>query len=458
VGRRRHFTAASKLPLSGQARCSAKRGLYQLQFADTSRHLDLTVIDRAQPTIALDRVIVGERHRHDMGDIAGLAESIREVGLLHPIVITPGGVLVAGERRLHAWQLLGWKEIPYRVVDLAAVVRGEFAENAVRKPFTPSEMVAIAAAIEPLERAKARARQLQGTRSEPSENFSQGPTGRALDKVARLAGVSRPTLKKAQQVCEAADAEPDRFGKLVEAMDKTGRVNGPHRRLLNMRQPEAIRAEPPPLPNNGPYRAVVCDVPWPSEPNDADPSERGYWPFPTMSIEQLCKLDVSSIMHADSVLWFWTTNFHMRHAYTILDAWGFHSRPTILTWAKDRPGRGQRLLGQTEHAIMAVRGNPVITLTNQTTLLRAPVRKPLGSKPPEFYDLVESLCPAPRYADLFSRYRHSERWDCHGDDAPTSGAAPVASNGMAAPQGEPTTMPDIPDFLRRQAANAGATP
>jgi N6-adenosine-specific RNA methylase IME4 len=39
-------------------------------------------------------------------------------------------------------------------------------------------------------------------------------------------------------------------------------------------------------------------------------------------------------------------------------------------------------------------------------------------KPAEFYDLVESLCPAPRYADIFSRYRHNDKWDCHGDEAP----------------------------------------
>jgi N6-adenosine-specific RNA methylase IME4 len=39
-------------------------------------------------------------------------------------------------------------------------------------------------------------------------------------------------------------------------------------------------------------------------------------------------------------------------------------------------------------------------------------------KPVEFYDLVESLCPAPRYADLFSRYRHNNKWDPHGDEAP----------------------------------------
>ena len=39
---------------------------------------------------------------------------------------------------------------------------------------------------------------------------------------------------------------------------------------------------------------------------------------------------------------------------------------TILTWAKDRFGNGDWLRGQTEHAIMAVRGKPIVTLTNQS--------------------------------------------------------------------------------------------
>jgi hypothetical protein len=38
-------------------------------------------------------------------------------------------------------------------------------------------------------------------------------------------------------------------------------------------------------------------------------------------------------------------------------------------------------------------------------------------------ELVESLCPAPRYADLFSRYRHNDKWDCYGDEAPPYDAA-----------------------------------
>jgi N6-adenosine-specific RNA methylase IME4 len=118
----------------------------------------------------------------------------------------------------------------------------------------------------------------------------------------------------------------------------------------------------------------------------------------------------------DCILWFWTTNHHMRLAYQVLDAWGFQEK-TILTWVKDRMGRGDWLRGQTEHCIVAVRGKPIVELTNQTTVLHGPLRAN-SQKPVQFYDLVESLCPAPRYADLFSRYRHNEKWDRHGDQAP----------------------------------------
>jgi N6-adenosine-specific RNA methylase IME4 len=197
-------------------------------------------------------------------------------------------------------------------------------------------------------------------------------------------------------------------------------VNGPFKRLRVMKQAALIRAEPPPLPGNGrPYRVAVADVPWPHEPDDEDPSRRGLRPYLTMSIEQICTLDITSIMHADSILWFWVSNFHLRYAYQVLllDAWDFHQTPTMITWGKNKSNWGHWVFGQTEHAIMAVRGKPIVTLTNQTTLLHAPARAH-SQKPAEFYDLVESLCPAPRYADLFSRYRHNEKWDCHGDEAP----------------------------------------
>ena len=60
-------------------------------------------------------------------------------------------------------------------------------------------------------------------------------------------------------------------------------------------------------------------------------------------------------------------------------------------------------------------GKPVVEIKNHTTVLSGNVR---DKKPIEFYNLVEAHCPAPRYAYLFSRYRHNVKWDCHGDEAP----------------------------------------
>jgi N6-adenosine-specific RNA methylase IME4 len=375
------------------------------------------------PTIAMtsaarrsiSSITVGRRHRRDMGDLDGLARNISEIGLLHPIVVKADGALIAGERRLHACKALGWKTIPINVVNIDAIVRGELAENQYRKNFTPSEMVAIAATVEKRERDLAKQRMTLGKISIGSDR------GAVRDKIAAPLGVSGKTLEKARAVVEAAKAEPEKYRHLVADMDKAGRVNSSYKRLIVLQQEESIRAEPPPLPGRGPYRCIVADPPWPYEIGRPDPSGRATYPYPQISIEKICALDVASISAPDSILWLWTTNFHLRSAFDVLAAWGFEHR-SMLTWAKDKLGNGYWLRGQTEHAIFAIKGKPVVTLTNQSTLLNAPTRGH-SVKPREFYDLVESLCPAPRYCDLFSRYRHNDKWDCHGDEAPTMEAA-----------------------------------
>ena len=77
--------------------------------------------------------------------------------------------------------------------------------------------------------------------------------GTARDLVARHTGKGHTSLAKAEAVIAAHEAEPHnmKLAKLVAVMDKCGRVDGPYRRLVNMRQAEAIRAEPPPLREQG---------------------------------------------------------------------------------------------------------------------------------------------------------------------------------------------------------------
>jgi len=46
-------------------------------------------------TMKVSDIKVGERCRKDLGDIAGLARSIADVGLLHPVVVSPDTVSIS---------------------------------------------------------------------------------------------------------------------------------------------------------------------------------------------------------------------------------------------------------------------------------------------------------------------------------------------------------------------------
>ena len=63
--------------------------------------------------------VVSER---ELKDVRTLVESIREVGLIQPITVTPRGTLVAGRHRLQACKVLGWTTIP-------AIISDEFTED-----------------------------------------------------------------------------------------------------------------------------------------------------------------------------------------------------------------------------------------------------------------------------------------------------------------------------------------
>ena len=63
-------------------------------------------------TVRIDAVKLGDRHRRDLGDVNALVRSIQDIGLLHPIVITPDMELIAGARRLEAYRRIGRTDTP----------------------------------------------------------------------------------------------------------------------------------------------------------------------------------------------------------------------------------------------------------------------------------------------------------------------------------------------------------
>src|SRR6266852_6648709 len=164
----------------------------------------LNVTNRDEtPTRPIAAIKIGNRHRHDLGNVGSLAASIADVCLLHPIVITPDRTLIAGARRIAACQQLGWTDIPVTIVNLNQIVRGEFAENAHHKNFLPSEIDAIRREIEPLEKAAAKERQRKHGGTAPGKHsgkVSTSDAGKTRDKVGAFAGVSGRQVKKIADV------------------------------------------------------------------------------------------------------------------------------------------------------------------------------------------------------------------------------------------------------------------
>jgi N6-adenosine-specific RNA methylase IME4 len=392
-----------------------------------------------QPTRRIEQIIVRERYRKDFGNLAELATSIDDRGaLLHPIVITSDNVLLDGERRLRAWKVSRFRNdpIPVHVVSVDSRLAAEWDANAARKDWTPAEKVEIWRKLEAELAIKARERKLAGVPADPKHK------GQAGDQAARVVGLDRKTLEHAAAIKDAAAADPIKFGPLLETMEKSGKVDGPFKRLKVLQLSAALVSEPPPLPMRGPYRTLVADVPWPGELDDDNPAERGraYFPYATMSLRAIAEMGpaIRAICHPEGAwLWFWITNFHLGNGahLPILEAWGFDRPSTILTWTKPHFGNGQRLRGQSEHCLLCQRGRaPYGVLTNQSTVLPGAASGEHSGKPAAFFELVETLTPAPRFAYLFAGRAIPDRWDGHGDrvgkvSLPAELAAPAIIEG-----------------------------
>lgn len=80
-------------------------------------------------TMSISDITVPGWCLRNVGDIAGLADSIRTVGLLHRVAVTQDGVLIDGFRRLLAVHLLERSEVPVSVFEVESVAQAMQLRN-----------------------------------------------------------------------------------------------------------------------------------------------------------------------------------------------------------------------------------------------------------------------------------------------------------------------------------------
>jgi N6-adenosine-specific RNA methylase IME4 len=298
-------------------------------------------------------------------------------------------------------------------------LRTEIEENLLRLDFSEEELAHIQrdliAALSPpsrVERRKRKSHSQESISGEMHPLINESEYHSATDAVAKLFREDRKTVQRRVAVVNLAEQEPEKYGKVLKDMNRTGNVNGAYKELGKIQDIETILREPPPLPG-GPFRVIMIDPAWPYEIRSDDLSHRSANPYQSMPLDQILALPIASLAEPDCILWLWTTNAFLPDAFDIIKGWGFEYKNTLI-WAKtNRIGTGDNLRGQTEPCLLAFRGKPVHRLNKFSTLLSAPAGRH-SEKPEEFYAMVEEACPGSKL-EMFAR-RRREGWTSHGHD------------------------------------------
>lgn len=108
---------------------------------------------RRYQNISIEKLFLGElNERIEPGDIQGLADSIKKVGVLEPLLVRPVGStqevlyeIVAGGRRYRAAKVAGQTSLPCTVKDMndMEALKASFQENEARKSASPLEYGAL---------------------------------------------------------------------------------------------------------------------------------------------------------------------------------------------------------------------------------------------------------------------------------------------------------------------------
>lgn len=93
--------------------------------------------------IRIDAITMRARVRKNLGDLGSLMQSMKQYGLLNPIVVNQEHELIAGHRRLESAKRLGWTNIDAVVIAMESDIvklEVEIEENVQRKNLTAEEL------------------------------------------------------------------------------------------------------------------------------------------------------------------------------------------------------------------------------------------------------------------------------------------------------------------------------
>ncbi|MFN2468178.1 MAG: MT-A70 family methyltransferase [Gaiellaceae bacterium] len=327
-------------------------------------------------------------------------------GILVPLEIDSGGVLLDGRQRLRAARELGHACVPVQVVQVSQPLEYMLLAALRRRQLSPSQRAALALELDAYQRARlaAATRRRAGAKRELRATLPEArPRPREL--AAELAGVSARTV---QDVISVRECAPDLYEQVQQGALPAHRAA----RAARRRQRDRELAAPPPLPN-GSFELIYADPPWQLGSAGSDYAPENH--YPTLPLAEIKALQPPAA--TDAILFLWAVNCLLPQALELLAAWGFAYRTNIV-WVKPSIGLGFWARNRHELLLLGRRGNYPLPERERCpdSVLAAP-RGRHSEKPACFYELIERMYPQARRLELFARTARSG-WSAWGNELP----------------------------------------
>ena len=177
------------------------------------------------------------------------------------------------------------------------------------------------------------------------------------------------------------------------------------------------------------YQIIYTDPPWSYRDNKGNLPKLGGKTYPTMMLEEIKALNVSSIADKNSLLFLWATMPLLQEALEVISAWGFKYTTCASNWIKLNPsvknplfitmkdiysGLGHWVNGNAELCLLGKRGHPKRYNKNVKQILFAP-RGRHSAKPNEVRKRIIRIAGDLPRIELFAREKPLG-WDVWGNE------------------------------------------
>jgi len=237
------------------------------------------------------------------------------------------------------------------------------------------------------------------------EANKQAHENTATEQAAKLTGTNRQYVSDAKKI---AKKRPDLFEKM-----RSGEAT------ISEAKREIVKSEKKPPPKlSGRYSVLYADPPW-KYGNAGIINDDNYGHverhYPSMSIKELCALDIRGVVEDNAVLFLWVTSPLLEECFPVVKAWGFKYK-TSFVWDKVKHNFGHYNSVRHEFLLVCVRGS--FTPENNKlfdSVVQVERTKEHSEKPEEFRNIIETLYPSANKIELFAR-KKIKGWSIWGNE------------------------------------------